>query len=114
MSFLIEQLSVDPENWYFALSVCAIAGFAGVLAGLLYRVSAAIFLCFVSLLATTLISINQGWPFWQSLLWAFGVVAAVQLGYFVGVAVTSLRVRAGSHASRRTVHETASKRDIAG
>lgn len=77
------------ETWDIVSWAYVIVGLAGFLAGLLYRVSALIFLTFITFVAVLALALGQGWPFWSSLLNAFGMIILLQLAYLLGVALAA-------------------------
>jgi hypothetical protein len=113
MFLLADLFPAVNENSVAALAIVVVVA-AGFFAGLLYRVGAAVALSFVTLLATFIGTLNQGWPVWASALAAFGLMATLQLGYVGGVGFV-IGIQRISAASRlKSLRAALFKRDTAG
>lgn len=77
-----------PNADYILVTALAVAAAAGVVTGALYRVGAAIFASLGTIIAVGFIGAGADWSFWRTTLVAFGLIAALQVGYAVGVAMT--------------------------
>lgn len=81
------------------LWVFLIAGLIGVLCGSLYRAPALILLSFTSLIWVSILLLVSGSPLGESLITAFLVTAALQMGYLLGVGCGNLWHHLWSRAS---------------
>lgn len=72
---------------YILLIALTVAGAAGVVIGALYRAGAVVVGSLVTIMAMVFIGASEGWTFWRTALVAFGVIAALQIGYLLGAAL---------------------------
>jgi hypothetical protein len=101
MPLLFEHTPAIFEGWKITLMAVAASGAAGLAAGILYRFGAAVVLTFITAVTGFLLSENQGYGFWQSVLYAFGMITALQICYLVGVALSGNLSRAAAKGSLR-------------
>jgi hypothetical protein len=113
MSFLQGDLFIASEAWRVGVLAFAFAGLAGFLSGLLYRAGAAIVLSFIALIAAFALSISHGWSLWLCVLYAFGTVTAVQIGYLLGVALTVTHAKVKANARLRARIQSLFRQDTA-
>jgi hypothetical protein len=114
MSFQLANTipSVEAEQ-VMVLAVAAVVA-AGIAAGLFYRAGAAIALSLAVLLVTFFTTLSQGWPFWSSVLAAFGLMVALQISYLAGVAIAVGLQKARAASSVRSTLSALFKRNEAG
>lgn len=98
-----EHAAVILSSWKLIVLAAAAAGIAGFAAGLLYRASAAIILSFVTVASGFVLGSQQGFSFWQSALYAFGLITVLQLGYLAGASLSVTLSRTTARASMRSV-----------
>lgn len=91
------------STWKLIAVTFAVAAAAGLGAGFLYRASAAVVLAFVTAATGFFLSSQQGFTFWQSMLYAVGLITALQIGYLIGVSISVTLARAPQKASVRSM-----------
>jgi hypothetical protein len=92
----------------------AVAGLAGLAAGLMYRAGAVIILSIACVIFAAITGVSQGWTVWGGVLTTAALLAFVQTGYLTGVGLT---VRVGSLKGKTAVqwlYSALFKRDTAG
>ncbi len=113
MPLIIEDAMSAVHGWHFILLALIFAFAAGALAGLLYRAGSAILLSFICLIAGMVLSGFFGWPFWQSSLMTFGLIAVLQSGYLAGATLGVVVPKMASKTAFRAFVEGLFKRDTA-
>lgn len=85
MAGLVTQTTADTG--YILLIALSVAGAAGVVIGTLYRVGGVVIGSLVTIIAMVFIGAGEAWSFWRIALVAFGMIAALQVGYLLGAAL---------------------------
>jgi len=111
MSFMQEHLLTFSNSWTISLWIFAIVCLAGLVSGLLYRAGALIVLSLATFAAAVILSLNQGWGFANSAIFAFGLIVGLQFSYFAGVALTVVISRARAKARSGDVIDPETKQD---
>lgn len=93
MPLIIDVFDATENGWEVILNAFVLANIVGIGAGLLYRASAIIILSVAAAFATLIISLTHDWPFLPSLLFGFGLLTVLQIGYLMGVGIAILRTR---------------------
>ncbi len=114
MSFMQANLLTLSDGWIISISIFAIVCLAGLISGFLYRAGAMIMLSFATFVAAVALSLNQGWGFANSAIFAFGLLVGLQVSYFVGVGVAVVFSRARTKAHSSEVIDSETKQDAAG
>jgi hypothetical protein len=102
MPSLVEHAPAIVDGWKVIILAVAAASAAGLAAGILYRFGAAVILTFITAITGFLLSGNQGYGLWQSVLYAFGMITALQICYLVGVALSGNLSRVAAKGSLRS------------
>ncbi len=113
MSFVQENLITLSESWTIGIWIFAIVCIAGLISGFLYRVGALIALSLATFAAAIFLSLNQGWGFANSAVFAFGLLIGLQVSYFVGVGVAVILSRARAKSASSEVMDPETKQDAA-
>jgi hypothetical protein len=98
-----EQAPLILSTWKLVVLAVAVTGVAGFAAGLLYRAGAAIILTFITAATGFFLSSQQGFSFWQSTLYALGLITILQVGYLAGASLAVTLVRTNAKPTMRSL-----------
>ncbi len=111
MSLLTDLFPAAETSWVTFAYALAVAGGAGMLAGLMYRAAALASLSFACVAASVVIGLSQNWSYLSMLFFIAVLLIILQIGYLMGAAIAVRRSRKKIVEEDAPIADTVPERD---